>query len=187
MDNAQKAIMIGVGLFITIVVIAAVMMILGVGQDMTDSGLAEIQGLSDQLTESLRSTYDQKEWSGRQTQEKLRALASEENLAVYVHSSTIAGLTKGSFDATGEDTSNGILRVGKALITGDITVNGTGRNTTSAFLADDKATVSGGGDSTSSGNLATIISGIKTSYKYKSVLISNTEGKTVGVLFVRYY
>ena len=32
MDNAQKAIMVGVGLFITIIIIAAVMLITGIGQ-----------------------------------------------------------------------------------------------------------------------------------------------------------
>ena len=35
MENAQKAIMIGVGLFITIISIAAVMLITGLGQNIT--------------------------------------------------------------------------------------------------------------------------------------------------------
>ena len=43
MDNAQKAIMIGVGLFITIIIIAAVMLITGMGQDMLVEGQQQVQ------------------------------------------------------------------------------------------------------------------------------------------------
>ena len=42
MDNAQKAIMIGVGLFITIIIIAAVMLITGMGQDMLVEGQQQV-------------------------------------------------------------------------------------------------------------------------------------------------
>ena len=45
MDNAQKAIMIGVGLFITIIVIAAVMLITGIGQDLLNSGTQQLDQL----------------------------------------------------------------------------------------------------------------------------------------------
>ena len=37
MENAQKAIMIGVGLFITIIIIAAVMVVVGVSNDLLDN------------------------------------------------------------------------------------------------------------------------------------------------------
>ena len=60
MDNAQKAIMIGVGLFITIIVIAAVMLITGMGQDMLNSGTQQLgtitTGMNSGLYEQLDST-----------------------------------------------------------------------------------------------------------------------------------
>ena len=60
MDNAQKAIMIGVGLFITIIVIAAVMLITGIGQDLLNSGTTQISGLSATMQQSLYDQYDNK-------------------------------------------------------------------------------------------------------------------------------
>ena len=60
MDNAQKAIMIGVGLFITIIVIAAVMLITGMGQDMLNSGAKQITDLSDNLSKQLYNDYNGK-------------------------------------------------------------------------------------------------------------------------------
>lgn len=60
MDNAQKAIMIGVGLFITIIVIAAVMLITGMGQDLLNSGTQEISGISESLKQQITDQYDNK-------------------------------------------------------------------------------------------------------------------------------
>lgn len=53
MDNAQKAIMIGVGLFITIIVIAAVMVISGMGQDIINSGTEQIGNVQSRLNDSI--------------------------------------------------------------------------------------------------------------------------------------
>ena len=61
MDNAQKAIMIGVGLFITIIIIAAVMLITGMGQDMLNSGAKQITELSDNLSRQLYNDYHGRE------------------------------------------------------------------------------------------------------------------------------
>ena len=58
MDNAQKAIMIGVGLFITIIVIAAVMLITGMGQDLLNSGVDEVNNISSSLKAQLTADYD---------------------------------------------------------------------------------------------------------------------------------
>lgn len=63
MDNAQKAIMIGVGLFITIIVIAAVMLITGIGQDLLNSGTTQLSGISDTMKQSLYDQYDGKKFA----------------------------------------------------------------------------------------------------------------------------
>lgn len=58
MDNAQKAIMIGVGLFITIIVIAAVMLITGIGQDLLNSGTNQLSGITDSMDQSVIDQID---------------------------------------------------------------------------------------------------------------------------------
>lgn len=64
MDNAQKAIMIGVGLFITIILITAVMAITGIGTGLLNSGQEKIAGLSSQLESQLTADFDNKSMSG---------------------------------------------------------------------------------------------------------------------------
>lgn len=64
MESAQKAIMIGVGLFITIIIIAAVMTITGIGQDLLNQGQSQLSGISGQLQSQLQTQYDQVTMSG---------------------------------------------------------------------------------------------------------------------------
>lgn len=66
MDNAQKAIMIGVGLFITIIIIAAVMLITGMGQNLLNQGQAQVSGISASLRNDLFEQYNNKTLSGAQ-------------------------------------------------------------------------------------------------------------------------
>ena len=66
MDNAQKAIMIGVGLFITIIIIAAVMLITGMGQNLLNKGQTQVSGISESLENDLIQQYDGKTFSGNQ-------------------------------------------------------------------------------------------------------------------------
>ena len=66
MDNAQKAIMIGVGLFITIIIIAAVMLITGMGQNLLNKGQTQVSGISESLENDLIQQYDGKTFSGSQ-------------------------------------------------------------------------------------------------------------------------
>ena len=57
MENAQKAIMVGVGLFITIIIISAVMLISSAGQDVIDNSMTEVNNLSDSLSRQLYSDF----------------------------------------------------------------------------------------------------------------------------------
>jgi len=53
MDNAQKAIMIGVGLFVTILIIAAVMLIVNPAINLIDNAAGKIGNLSETFTTML--------------------------------------------------------------------------------------------------------------------------------------
>ena len=53
MDNAQKAIMIGVGLFITLLIIAAVMALVNLATGLIGEGTNKVISLNDALVNSL--------------------------------------------------------------------------------------------------------------------------------------
>ena len=53
MDNAQKAIMIGVGLFVTILIIAAVMLIVNPAINLINNATNKVSNLSDALQQRL--------------------------------------------------------------------------------------------------------------------------------------
>lgn len=93
MDNAQKAIMIGVGLFITIIIIAAVMLITGAGQDLMNQGTQQIGTISENLQASLTSQYDGTSLSGSQVISAVKANYKTNGLIVAVTNSASGGTT----------------------------------------------------------------------------------------------
>ena len=84
MDNAQKAIMIGVGLFITIIVIAAVMLITGVGQDLLNSGTQQLSGISESLRTQIIDQYDGKVMTGAQVRSAAVDLVNRNETSIKV-------------------------------------------------------------------------------------------------------
>ena len=84
MDNAQKALMIGVGLFITIIIIAAVMLITGAGQDLMNQGMGELSNISDSLSRQLYADYADGEFSGSQVISAIKKYAGSD-VKVYLN------------------------------------------------------------------------------------------------------
>ena len=87
MENAQKAIMIGVGLFITIIIIAAVMLITGMGQNLLNQGQAQINGMSESLRNDLFQQYDGKKLSGAQVRSAAVQLVNRDDasaISIYI-------------------------------------------------------------------------------------------------------
>ena len=64
MENAQKAIMIGVGLFITIIIISAVLLITNIGTDLINNSKDELTNISTVLQNQVIAAYDGKTLSG---------------------------------------------------------------------------------------------------------------------------
>lgn len=85
MDNAQKAIMIGVGLFITIIVIAAVMAITGIGTDLLNQGQSQLGGLSAQISQQLTAEYDDVQMSGAQVLAAVNKYYNDPQMVVGVN------------------------------------------------------------------------------------------------------
>lgn len=88
MDNAQKAIMIGVGLFITIIVIAAVMAITGIGTDLLNQGQSQLGGLSAQIEQQLTAEYDNVQMSGAQVRAAIQKYYNDPKMVVGVNNNT---------------------------------------------------------------------------------------------------
>lgn len=101
MDNAQKAIMIGVGLFITIIIIAAVMLITGMGQDMINSSTSQVSNISSSLQAQLTSQYDETVLTGSQVISAVKANNTTEGMVIVVDN--------------GSDTTN----YGRSVVDGD--------------------------------------------------------------------
>ena len=105
MENAQKAIMIAVGLFITIILITAVMAITGIGTGLIDQGQEQLGGLSAQLTSQLTAAFDNKTMSGAQVLSNVTKYYDDPNMVVIVDNAgtsvgvtynTISGVTRPS-------------------------------------------------------------------------------------------
>ena len=64
MDNAQKAIMIGVGLFITIIIISSVLLISNMGTNMITSAQSQLSGITKGLQNQITAAYDGKTLTG---------------------------------------------------------------------------------------------------------------------------
>ncbi|MEG2348782.1 MAG: hypothetical protein RSB67_03960 [Clostridia bacterium] len=84
MGNAQKAIMIGVGLFITIIIIAAVMLIAGMGQDIINTSNKEVSNISSNLQAQLTVNFDNKTMTGAEVIAAVKTYYMYNDLAVAV-------------------------------------------------------------------------------------------------------
>lgn len=107
MDNAQKAIMIGVGLFITIIIIAAVMLITGMGQNLLNKGQSQVSGISESLMNDLVAQYDGKTMSGAQVRTAGVQLANRSDANITVEISEGEN-KKTTIDSSTEDKTSAV-------------------------------------------------------------------------------
>ena len=102
MDNAQKAIMIGVGLFITIIIISAVLLIVNLGTGLVDDATANLSSISSTLQGQILQKYDAKLLSGTQVRSALQQYMTSEDVSVVLANNAgelVAGV--GRFDLYG--------------------------------------------------------------------------------------
>ena len=84
MDNAQKAIIIGVGLFITIIIISAVLLITNLGTDLIGGATSETATMSSALKTQLLELYDGKTYLGSQLLSQLRYYSNSNTVSIAV-------------------------------------------------------------------------------------------------------
>ena len=84
MDNAQKAIMIGVGLFITIIIISAVLLIVNLGTGLVDDATGELGTMSTSLQNQILQSYDNKVLSGVQVRSAIQQYMTATEMTVVL-------------------------------------------------------------------------------------------------------
>lgn len=84
MDNAQKAIMIGVGLFITIIIISAVLLIVNLGTGLVDDATSELGTMSTSLQNQILQSYDNKTLSGVQVRSAIQQYMRANDMTVIL-------------------------------------------------------------------------------------------------------
>ena len=170
MDNAQKAIMIGVGLFITIIVIAAVMAITGIGTDLLNKGQSQLGDISGNLQKQITDQYDNQQMSGAQVLAAVNKFYSDNSMCVVLYNGTTVTAPTGWV--------NGITATLSAIASTHNTVI----NVSSSGVLSTSATRTAIKDYKTVGNVNEILS----SSRYKSVLITNATNATViGVAFIQ--
>ena len=103
MDNAQKAIMVGVGLFITIIIIAAVMLITGMGQELITGGQTQVANISSSLQAQLTSDFDNSTITGAQVVSAIKRYYQDENMVLHVNGKEYGKIKGNSYTLSGNN------------------------------------------------------------------------------------
>lgn len=160
MDNAQKAIMIGVGLFVTILIIAAVMLIVNPAIEMIKSATDRVANLSEALQQQLTQEYDDVIVSGAKVISTIQLYCTDQDMILEV-----VPTVGGSVLDLGKVRGNGTISIDKAL---------------SYDASNVQTKVSALSDSSNSETY------VPSSARYKAQLIKSSNGDSVyGILFTR--
>ncbi len=160
MDNAQKAIMIGVGLFVTILIIAAVMLIVNPAINMIKEATGRVETLNETLVARLTAEYDDRTVSGSTVISAVEQYYKDEKMILEVKATTGANYLE-----YGAVRGDGNLELAKPL-----TYDSSNVQTKIGVLTDSS-------DPTNY---------VPSSARYKAELIRSTGGDTViGIRFTR--
>ena len=86
MDNAQKAIMIGVSVFIVIMLITAAVVITNIGNETMSNNNKQLEGVSKNVASQLLSDYSTQEMSGTNVIASVKKFYEKENFLLCVDS-----------------------------------------------------------------------------------------------------
>lgn len=110
MDNAQKAIMIGVGLFVTILIIAAVMLIVTPAINLINNASKRLGNLEATLVNQLTQTYDDTTVTGTQVIAAVSQYCTDEDMIIEVQA-----VKDGTILEYGKIRGNGTVTVTQGL------------------------------------------------------------------------
>jgi len=84
MDNAQKAIMIGVGLFITIIIISAVLLITNLGTGLINNAQGQMSNISTAVQSQITGSYDGKIMTGSDVISAVQLYQNSNDISVRI-------------------------------------------------------------------------------------------------------
>lgn len=173
MDNAQKAIMIGVGLFIAIIIISAVLLITNIGTDLINNARNQMSNISTALQNQVTAAFDGKTVTGSEVIAACQQYENSDKISVRI---VVTGGTDGTVFETGKYAVKLEDELPTAAKAGGVKVTYTGD---SAYKELDSSTK----DSLSKIQDVGGVSGTQTYYSYT---MKDKDNDTVmGVLFVR--
>lgn len=170
MDNAQKAIMIGVGLFITIIIISAVLLITNLGTGLVNNAQGQLSNISTSLQQQVTSSYDGKIMTGNDVISAVQQYQNSNDLSVRIVVASATQFETGKYAVNLTDTAAATYESAKA---GGVPVT----YTVGTSYADSKH------DSLSKIQAAGGVSGTQTYYSY--VMKDKDSDTVMGILFVR--
>lgn len=84
MDNAQKAIMIGVGLFITIIIISAVLLITNLGTGLINDAQSQMSNISSAVQSQITGAYDGRQMTGSDVISAVQLYQNSNDISVRI-------------------------------------------------------------------------------------------------------
>lgn len=169
MDNAQKAIMIGVGLFITIIIISAVLLITNLGTGLIGNAQTQIGTMSTSLQNQILSSYDGKVMTGTEVLSAITTYQNSTEVSIVVYNGATEVLRTGSYYIGVADADRTNIGVAGGL------------NATTTTLAD---ITYGTGKEKSS--MTQFQSAINTRQSYKVSIVKNaTNNNVMGIAFAQ--
>ena len=178
MDNAQKAIMIGVGLFITIIIISSVLLISNMGTNLITSAQSQLSGITKGLQNQITAAYDGKTLTGAEVIAAFQQYESSD-MSIVVKVGTGTPATTGKYNLTWAniktDKTSGSEPANSTSYPGGVYYNGT----YTEFAANARTTLTKL-QATAGGY------GVNASKTFYSSVIKDTVTDTVvGILFVQ--
>lgn len=183
MDNAQKAIMIGVGLFITIIIISAVLLITNIGTGMVNSSREQLSGISKGLQNQVTSAYDGKTMTGSEVIAAFTMYESSE-MSIVVCTNKTTGANATAY--TGKyklDWAN--IQTAK---TSGTTLDSTGSYAGGVYYTGTELNQFGAADKTSLTALQSTAGTYKVNASqtyYSSIIKDSATDTVIGIVFVR--
>lgn len=160
MDNAQKAIMIGVGLFITIIIISAVLLVVNLGSGLMNDATSELGTISGSLRGQILDGWAGKTKSGSEVLAFIRQYSKSDTVSIVV-----TGATATKYIGAGVITVDGLNNVD---------------NYTAAGFTDGEVTVGG-----TTGYSEFVDSGlVSTTAYYRSAVVYDVNDNVIGVAII---
>lgn len=179
MDNAQKAIMIGVGLFITIIIISAVLLITNLGTGLINNAQNQMSNISQALQNQVTSSYDGKTMTGADVIAACQQYENSDSISVKIVVSDTKTLQTGKYEA-------GLVTAVTATApkAGGIIVKNTGADAYKTLVS----TVTDSAAEVKKSTLADIqaTGGVSATQTYYSYIMKDQDSDNVmGILFIR--